>query len=154
MLSNIKKIFLNNRLTISGSLLLFIIIGIVFYYKHIKSKSNKVYADNREFIDKNKESDGNNTATLYFFHTDWCPLCKKAEPEWKAFKEQTNGVFDGVTVNFQEVNCDKETDIADRFNIDGYPTIKLQYQNKTYEYDAKPDRVILNKFLTEIFNNP
>lgn len=153
MLSLLKKFFIDYRLTIAGSFLLFLIIGIVFYFKRIKPKSNKVYADNREFVDPNKESD-TNTATLYLFHTDWCPLCKKAMPEWNAFKKETNGVFDGVTVNFQEVNCDRESDIADRFNIDGYPTIKLQYQNKIYEYDAKPDRVILNKFLTEIFNNP
>ena len=163
LLNYILTIIMQNRILISVCLVIFFIIGIVFYYKYIKPKLNNTYADNREFItiDKASTSGGgsggggdDNVARLYFFYTDWCPLSKKAEPEWNAFKEDTNGSFDGVTVLFQEVDCDKETDIADNFNIVGYPTIKLEYKNKTYEYDAKPDRKILNKFLTDIFNNP
>jgi thiol-disulfide isomerase/thioredoxin len=166
LFNSMTNIIVEKRVLIAVCLVIFFVIGIVFYYKYIKPKLNNTYADNREFITKNKSSSNDpsssksssdledNIAILYFFYTDWCPLSKKALPEWNAFKEDTNGSFDGVSVSFQEVDCDKETDIADNFNIVGYPTIKLEYKNKTYEYDAKPDRKILNKFLTDIFNNP
>lgn len=154
-LSNyMQKSIISNRILIAVLFVIFLIVGVVYYHKYIKPKFIKTYVDNREFIEKNKLEQGDNVTILYYFYTDWCPLCKKAEPEWNAFKEDTNGTFDGIAVKFIEVDCDKETDIADKFNITGYPTIKLEYKNKIYEYDAKPDRKILNKFLTEVFNNP
>jgi thiol-disulfide isomerase/thioredoxin len=151
-ITGIKSVFSNNKLAIGICLVVFIVIGIVYYYKIVYPKYiNKGYVDNREFILKDSKS---NEATLYFFYTDWCPLSKKAEPEWKAFKEDTGGSYDGVTLTFIEVDCDKNPEMADKFNINGYPTIKLVYNDKIYEYDAKPDRATLAKFLTDIFTNP
>ncbi len=150
--TGIKSAFSNNKLAIGICLVVFIVIGIVYYYKIVYPKYiNKAYVDNREFIAKDSKS---NEATLYFFYTDWCPLSKKAEPEWKGFKEDTGGSYDGVTLTFIEVDCDKDPEVADKFNINGYPTIKLVYNDKIYEYDAKPDRAILAKFLSDIFTNP
>lgn len=152
LLTNIKNAFTNHKLAIGICLVIFIIIGIVYYYKIVYPKYvNKSYVDNREFIQKDAKS---NEATLYFFYTEWCPLSKKAEPEWNAFKENTGGSYDGVKVTFIDVDCDKNAEEADKFNINGYPTIKLVYNDKIYEYDAKPDRNTLGKFLTDIFSNP
>jgi thiol-disulfide isomerase/thioredoxin len=151
LFKSIKNIFLNHKLAIGISLVVFIVTGIVYYYKIVLPKVRKSYVDNREFIEKDAVS---NSATLYFFTTDWCPLSKKALPEWNAFKEKVNGSYDGVNIDFLEIDCDKDVETADKFNITGYPTIKLLYNEKIYEYDAKPDRNILGKFLTDIFSNP
>lgn len=159
-ITRIKSAFSNNKLAIGICFVVFIIIGIVYYYKIVYPKYiNKDYVDNREFISKDSKSNEardskSNEATLYFFYTDWCPLSKKAEPEWKGFKEDTGGSYDGVSLTFIEVDCDKDPEVADKFNINGYPTIKLVYNDKIYEYDAKPDRSILAKFLSDIFTNP
>ena len=151
-ITGIKSAFSNNKLVIGICFVVFIVIGIVYYYKIVYPKYiNKKYVDNREFIPKDSKS---NEATLYFFYTDWCPLSKKAEPEWKGFKEDTSGSYDGVALTYIEVDCDKDPEVADKFNINGYPTIKLVYNDKIYEYDAKPDRGILSKFLSDIFTNP
>lgn len=151
-ITGIKSVFSNNKLAIGICLVVFIVIGIVYYYKIVYPKYiNKGYVDNREFIPKDSKS---NEATLYFFYTDWCPLSKKAEPEWKAFKEDTGSSYDSVALTFIEVDCDKNPEMADKFNINGYPTIKLVYNDKIYEYDAKPDRTTLAKFLSDIFTNP
>ena len=155
LFNSLKENFIKNRLLIAVALVIFLSIGIVFYYKYIRPKLNKAYVDNREFISKDSDIlNKTNSAELFFFYTDWCPLSKKAEPEWNAFKESTNGSFNGVSISFREIDCDKETDIADKFNINGYPTIKLIYNDKIYEYDAKPDQQMLNTFLTDIFKNP
>ena len=150
-LEKVKKIIIEKKLTIACVSLIFIIIGIVFFIKYVKPFLNRKYVDNREFLPKDN---ANKSATLYFFYTDWCPLSKKALVEWNAFKEEFGKSNNGINVNFIDVDCDKDTDTADRFNITEYPTIKLVFNEKIYEYDAKPDRVILHKFLNEIFTNP
>ena len=56
--------------------------------------------------------------------------------------------MNGVTINFIEVDCDKDTATADRFRVDSYPTIKLVRNDQIIEYDAKPDVDTLRQFLT------
>ncbi len=146
-----KITLLNHKLKIAVVSLIFIVIISVYYKKIISPQISKKFVENREFIPKESESE---TATLYYFYTDWCPMCKQANPELKALKSETNGVVNGVNIIFRDVDCDADTATADQFNITGYPTIKLVYKDKTYEYDAKPDRIVLIKFLNDIFSNP
>ena len=143
----------NHRILIASILTIFLVFGIVYYYKVVLPKLNPKYVDNREFLPKDQAEAGVN-ATIFFFYTDWCPLSKQARPEFDAFKENTEGSVEGVTLIFREINCDDDTATADKYKITGYPTIKLVYRDKIYEYDAKPDRDILNTFLTDIFKNP
>ena len=146
-----KNTLLNHKLKFAVVSLIFIVIISVYYKKIISPQISKKFVENREFIPKESESE---TATLYYFYTDWCPMCKQANPELKALKSETNGVVNGVNIIFRDVDCDADTTTADQFNITGYPTIKLVYKDKTYEYDAKPDRIVLIKFLNDIFSNP
>ena len=53
----------------------------------------------------------------------------------------------GVRINFMEVDCDKDTATANKFKIEGYPTIKLVNNGRIVEYDAKPDSDTLQQFL-------
>ena len=93
----------------------------------------------------NKQAD---VADLYFFYTTWCPHCKKSMPIWKSLKDELeNKEFKGVTINFIEVDCDKDTALAEKFNVQGYPTIKLVRGNQVIEYDAKPNKDNLMEFL-------
>lgn len=130
---------------------IFLFISIYYYKRVIGPRFNKNYISNKEFIPK-EETVTQKTATLYYFYTTWCPICKKATPEWTALQNETDGVVKNVNIIFKEIDCDKDTATADKFNIEGYPTIKLVYENKTYEYDAKPDKNTLIKFLNEVFN--
>jgi len=147
-LYNFTKNILHYRLII---ILVIIFLGIAAYYynKIVKSKINKTYTSNKEYTN-NKDELSIKTATIYFFYTNWCPLCKKARAEWNSLKSETNGIVKNVNIIFKEIDCDKDTAIADKFNITGYPTIKLIYDNKTYEYDAKPDKNILIQFLDSV----
>ena len=151
LFEKIKKIMFQKKLTIASCLVIFVIISVVFYFKYIKPYLERKYVDNREFLPK---QDDEKTSTLYFFYTNWCPLSKKAMVEWNAFQEETGGSLNGIKIDYKDINCDEDTETADLFKITGYPTIKLVYNDKIYEYDAKPDRAVLNKFLNEIFTNP
>ena len=69
-------------------------------------------------------------------------------PVWKQFKEQLKGQkVNGKKVNFIDVDCEKDTTTADKFNVKGYPTIKLVNNNQIIEYDAKPDVDTLTEFI-------
>ena len=126
---------------------IFLVIAIHVWVNYISPKINPTYVDNKEYI----EGENNTTtdvADLYFFYTVWCPHCKKAKPEWDSFKEELGeGKINGVSINFREIDCDKDTATADKFNVDGYPTIKLVHNNRIIEYDAKPDVNTLRQFL-------
>lgn len=107
-----------------------------------KMKGNVPHALNKEIIN----SDEN--AVIYYFYTEWCPYCKKAKPEWDKFKdvygEQT---VNGYKLEFKEVDADKDEDIANKFKVEGYPTIKLIKDGTIVEYDAKPKFETLEKFV-------
>lgn len=151
MLDKIREGFVNvlqNKQLIIVIILaaIFIAAAIWVYNSYVKPRVDAAYVPNKEFIQE--EGGLNDTADLYFFYTTWCPHCKKAMPVWEKFKEkiQPTGV-NGVKINFIEVDCDKDPDTASRFNVEGYPTIKLSHNKKVVEYDAKPDIDTLNQFL-------
>ena len=140
--------------------IIFIIAALYVYNTYVTPKLNADYVNNKEYVNK-KDSDEYETATLYFFstmvscinifyffYTVWCPHCKTAQPVWKSLKEKIGDKkINGVKLSFVDVDCDKDTDTADKFKVEGYPTIKLVKGNKVIEYDAKPDSDTLMQFL-------
>ena len=126
---------MNNKYILGGITTL-VLIYIVVYI--VKAK-----------LGKPKETKGSHVCELFYFYTTWCPYCKKSMPVWRSFKDEIgNKKIKGYTVNFLEVDCDKDTTLADKFNVQGYPTIKLVNGNQVIEYDAKPDKDTLMQFLT------
>ena len=146
---NFAKYIFNYKLIIA-LVILFLGIAIYYYIRIVQPKLNKKYVPNKEFT--NIQEVETPTATLYYFYTSWCPLCKKAKQEWSALKDEIGNSIKNVNIVFREIDCDSDTTTADRFNITGYPTFKLVYNNKTYEYDAKPEKNILSQFLNSVLS--
>jgi len=130
-----------------------ILIGVAIYVYnyHVKPRLATTYVDNKEFIIGDEEQ--GNVADLYYFYTTWCPHCKKASPVWEDLKSQLeNKMVNNVAIHFFAVDCDEDPETAAKYNISGYPTIKLVYKNQIFEYDAKPDVGTLHKFLESSLN--
>jgi len=131
-----------------------LVLAMFAYYTYKSYSSTKTaFKANREHISKDQNS--NKTATLMLFYVDWCPHCKTAKPEWESLKAQYDGKsINGYTVNFVEHNCTNESDevsqLMDKYNIEGYPTIKLIKDNQVVEYDAKPTKSTMEQFLTTV----
>jgi len=124
---------------------LFIIAALIIYRKSVIGRANKKYVANNEY---NKSRQGVESVDIYFFYTEWCPHCKTAKPIWFEFKKDMEGKkVNGVSVNFFEVDCDKDTEMSDKFNVKGFPTIKMMKGNQMIEYDAKPSKETLNEFV-------
>jgi len=101
------------------------------------------------------EGENGNTAELLFFYADWCPHCKTAKPIWNDLTvEYENKTINGYKVVFTEINCSEETaevdNMMNRYNVEGYPTIKLLKDGQVIEYDAKPSKDTLIQFLNTV----
>jgi thioredoxin-like negative regulator of GroEL len=126
--------------------LLFITLLLVIYSNSIKDIISKKHVLNSEYI--NNVSKQEEILVLYFY-TEWCPYCKQSMPELNKFEEYIKGETGSANYNITltKIDCDKQTTIADKYKIEAYPSIKLIYKNKVYDYDAKPNKANLIQFL-------
>jgi len=54
------------------------------------------------------------------FYAPWCGHCKKLEPEWNKLASDLNGY-----VKVAKVDATVNTNLAQRFGVTGYPSIKF-----------------------------
>lgn len=144
---------LTSKMNLKNVLMIFLAIFfiIIIYYIYTKyfSKSFGKTIENME------NQSGDKTAELMLFHVDWCPHCKTAKPEWDQVKaEYQNKSINGYNVMFNEINCTDETPdkvkMIETYKIEGYPTIKLVKDNQVIDFDAKPTKETLTKFLNTV----
>jgi thiol-disulfide isomerase/thioredoxin len=143
----------STTLLMIGCIIIFIIIAVMVYFYYV-TPSNKKYHPNNEQMPAGSSSDGNK-AELIFFYADWCPHCKAAKPIWNDLKsEYENKTISGYQITFTEVDCSEETEevekLMNQYSVEGYPTIKLIKDGKVIEYDAKPSKETLTKFLSTV----
>jgi thiol-disulfide isomerase/thioredoxin len=148
---------------------IFIVVAVYVYKKYVVTGS-RIISKNQKLnndygvSDTSESSSGNESsinystedklAELYLFYTDWCPHCKKAKPEWEKLKNNysNNKKINGYTLQFIEVDCEANPDLGNKFNVTGYPTIKLVKGNQVIEFDAKPEVSMLENFLATVLS--
>jgi protein-disulfide isomerase-like protein with CxxC motif len=68
--------------------------------------------------------------------------------------EYENQTINGYKVKFTEINCTTESEdvekLMNKYNIEGFPTIKLIKDGQIIEYDAKPTKESLTEFLNTV----
>ena len=143
-LKNMKSTLLSRRtLIILVSAIVLIGVSYYVYNTYVMPRLEPSFVQNNEFV---KDSD--KEAELMLFYVDWCPHCKTAKPIWNNMKEKFNGkMVNNTKLFFKEVNCEKEEELADKYKIDGFPTIKLVKDNEIVEFDAKPSEETLTQFI-------
>ena len=143
-LKNMKSTLLSRRtLIILVSAVILIGVSYYVYNTYVIPRLEPSFVQNNEFV-----KDGDKEAELMLFYVDWCPHCKTAKPIWNDIKEKFNGkMVNNTKLFFKEVNCEKEEELADKYKIDGFPTIKLVKDNEIVEFDAKPSEETLTQFI-------
>jgi len=87
---------------------------------------------------------------LLEFYAPWCGHCKKLEPTYAKIATELKG-----KVNVGKVDCTAETEIGQRFSVQGYPTVKLLNERKLYDYSGDRSQDNLVQFaLTEFEKAP
>ena len=123
-------------------------VAFYFYNSYIAPRLNPTFVTNKELQTASAADSGVNDVDVLYFYTDWCPFCKKARPAWDKIKEKYNEKpLNGKTLFFKEINCEKDEKMADQYNIEGYPTIKMIKGDQVVDYDAKPTEKSLTEFL-------
>lgn len=133
------------------AVILFLAVALYYYFYYLKPRQEPKYYANSE----GGNASGNNNAELLFFYADWCPHCKNAKPIWNEIREEYEGkTINGYKVVFTEINCSEETPevekMMNQYSVEGYPTIKLLKDDQVVEYDAKPTKDTLVKFLNTV----
>lgn len=143
-LKNMKSTLLSRRtLIILVSAVVLIGVSYYVYNTYVMPRLQPSFVQNNEFVKDNEKE-----AEIMLFYVDWCPHCKTAKPIWSDMKDKFHGkMVNNTKLYFKEVNCEKEEDLADKYKIDGYPTIKLVKDNEIVEFDAKPSEETLTQFI-------
>ena len=123
-----------------------------YYFYYILPGLRSSYRPNKEHVPNDSAQ---KDAELLFFYADWCPHCKTAKPVWEELKsEYENKTINGYRVIFTEINCTTENaeveQMMNKYNIEGFPTIKLLKDGQIIEYDAKPTKATLDQFLNTV----
>lgn len=121
---------------------LFIWIGVYVYKTYVSSYLGSSLEGYASSMGENAppSSENQKTATLYMFGTSWCPHCKTAKPIWDDYVRNNENLKVGnYDILFKSIDCDAEKNIADKFNVKGYPTFKLERgPGDIVEFEAKP----------------
>jgi thiol-disulfide isomerase/thioredoxin len=146
-----------NTMIIIGAVVLFSIIALFYYFYFVSPSTKKLFYPNNENVVAGSQGDSqvNNTAELLFFYADWCPHCKAAKPIWNELKsEYENKTINGYKIIFTEIDCTEESaeveKLINQYSVEGYPTIKLLKDGQIIDYDAKPTKETLTKFLNTV----
>jgi thiol-disulfide isomerase/thioredoxin len=153
MLEKMKTWVLQNKYIAIAALLVSLKLIFGFFFRNrlletFKSKYTENSGDGGDF-----GGDSTNIAELYLFSVDWCPHCKTAKPEWDKISSQyADKKINNYKVIFSDVNCTQETpevtQLINKYDIQGYPTIKLVKNGQVIDYDAKVTGDNLLQFLT------
>jgi protein disulfide-isomerase-like protein len=110
-------------------LLFLLVILLILYYvytTYLKEGFENIDLDNETKSGKH----------LVLFYADWCGHCKKIKPEW----DEAAAEIKDKDKKMLKINCgggsEKEKELMEKYNIDGYPTIILFKDGKPTPYEG------------------
>lgn len=131
-------------------IIFFLVVAFYVYNKYVTPLVDKNYIPNNEFPMKDKVDE----VDIYLFTVNWCPHSKKALPVWEELKTEYNQqIFNGYKLNFIQVDGEENQELADKYKVEGFPTIKLVKGTQIIEYDAKPTTEHLKEFLNSVLTS-
>lgn len=83
------------------------------------------------FCNKPLKGGNKNNSVFVLYYVNWCPHCRVVKPEWEKLEEDND-----LNIVVKKINCEENEKIAEEKNIEGFPTIQLEYTNgevKSYE---------------------
>jgi thiol-disulfide isomerase/thioredoxin len=135
------------RIIIFFLLLIFVVAGIWGWRKFVKFNP---------FGDVANAERRNPEIIVYLFYADWCTHCKKAKPEWAAFKQEHSGtVVNGYQITCKDFECSDENNVEvqnlmAQYKVSSFPTIIMLKNDQEVTYDAKVNKANLEQFVNTL----
>lgn len=137
----------SNLILIVGMLFMFMII---YYYIYMVNQNDGFTSAT---LSESDLRPAKNEVTLGLFYADWCPHCQNFKPEWKKAQDELNGksVGSGLKAKLVSVDCEANPDLAKKYEVNGYPTIKLIKSDGSFE-EFSDDRSLsgIKKYLNNL----
>ena len=95
-------------------------------------------------------NNSNKTPIFVNFNTTWCYWSKKLLPTWKKLEIDMSN----KDINILDIKCDKENneELCKRYQINGYPTIKLINGNNIIDYEGNRSLEDMRNFIESNIN--
>ena len=105
--------------------------------------SSVIQLNKNNFVKKVIKS---NNIWLILFYAPWCGHCKEFHPEFEKLAKSTKGLF-----KLGAVNCENDRELAERYKIEGFPTMLFfgDDKNKVEEYEGDREAAKIIDFLFE-----
>jgi len=84
----------------------------------------------------------NHKLVVINFYADWCHFSQILAPVFEETYSKVLKEFSGRRILFTKVNCEVEADLAGRFHISKYPTLKLVMNRKPMKKEYRGQRSV------------
>ena len=155
MLENLQNVFTYKILAI----IFIVIVTVVFLFQTFYSVSEKEsFTDYSNLSVSDGMSLDKNNINMILFYAPWCGHCKTLMPDWDQLYEKYNKKqMNGKVINIVKINCEENEQIAQQYDIQGYPTIKLLSVNNAgalnlFDYDDERQIGKLEQFINLMTN--
>ena len=80
--------------------------------------------------------DINNKIKIYNFNTTWCGHSINFQPIWDSFSKS---LIESDNITPYDIKCDDDSNkkLTEKYNVNGYPTVIIDYGNKFINYSGK-----------------
>ncbi|XP_072268072.1 protein disulfide-isomerase A4 [Pyxicephalus adspersus] len=84
---------------------------------------------------------------LVEFYAPWCGHCKKLAPEYEKAAQELSKHTPAIPL--AKVDATAETELARRYEVTGYPTLKIFRKGKAFDYNGPREKYGIIDYITE-----